>query len=406
MAQTTSPALPATSLEELIASPFVRVRRLIEGIEPGLDPIDMTIGEPRHPMPPMLQGALNEAFAGYAKYPPIQGTEELRAAIARWIGRRYPSLEGQIDASAHILPLMGSREGLFSAIFPALARRRDIAKPAVLMPNPFYQAYLAAAYAGGAEAVFLSTGPSTGFLPDLDAIPYETLERTAAFYLASPSNPEGAVADMDYLRKAIAMARQHDFLLLLDECYSEVYTDAPPPGGLETAFQTQSDFANVLVFNSLSKRSNVPGLRSGFIAGDANFLRTFSGFRNVAAPQMPLPVQHASAVLWSDEAHVEASRALYRPKFDAAVEILKDVLPVKKPAGAFFLWLNMEQIGGGEAAVKTFWKECGVKVLPGAYLAQTDSSGSNPGTDYIRIALVEDLARTREALQRLASFLS
>jgi aspartate/methionine/tyrosine aminotransferase len=366
----------------------------------------MTIGEPRHPMPPMLQGALNEAFAGYAKYPPIQGTEELRGAIARWIGRRYPSLDGRIDASAHILPLTGSREGLFSAIFPALARRRDIAKPAVLMPNPFYQAYLAAAYAGGAEAVFLPTGPSTGFLPDLDAIPRETLERTAAFYLASPANPQGAVADMDYLRKAVAMARQYDFLLLIDECYSEIYTDAPPPGGLETAFPTASNFANVLVFNSLSKRSNVPGLRSGFIAGDVQFLRTFSGFRNVAGPQMPLPVQHASAILWSDEAHVEASRALYKAKFDAAAEILQHVLPFEKPAGAFFLWLNMEQIGGGEAAVKTFWKECGVKVLPGAYLAQTDSSGSNPGTDYIRIALVEDLARTREALERLARFLS
>lgn len=406
MAQTTSPALPETSLEELIASPFARVRRLIDGIAPGLDPIDMTIGEPRHPMPPMLADALNEAFAGYAKYPPIQGTDELRGAIARWIGRRYPSLDGVIDASVHILPLMGSREGLFSAIFPALARRRDIAKPAVLMPNPFYQAYLAAAYAGGAEAVFLPSGSSTGFLPDLNAIPRDTLERTVAFYLASPSNPEGAVADTDYLRRAVAMARKHDFLLLLDECYSEVYTAAPPPGGLETALAAGSDFANVLVFNSLSKRSNVPGLRSGFIAGDARFLRTFSGFRNVAAPQMPLPVQHASAALWSDEAHVDASRALYRAKFDAAVEILRDVLPVEKPAGAFFLWLNMEQLGGGEAAVKTFWKECGVKVLPGAYLAQTDPSGSNPGTDYVRVALVEDLARTREALERVVRFLS
>jgi aspartate/methionine/tyrosine aminotransferase len=202
------------------------------------------------------------------------------------------------------------------------------------------------------------------------------------------------------------MARQHDFLLLLDECYSEVYTDERPSGGLETAFATASDFANVLIFNSLSKRSNVPGLRSGFIAGDARFLSTFSGFRNVAAPQMPLPVQHASAVLWSDEVHVEASRALYREKFEAAQDILQHVLPFEIPAGAFFLWLNMEQIGGGDAAVKTFWKECGVKVLPGAYLAQDDSTGYNPGADYIRIALVDDLARTGEALERLASYLS
>ena len=406
MAHMSSRPPQTTNLEELIASPFVRVRSLLADSESSLDPIDMTIGEPRHAMPPMLAGALNEAFAGYAKYPPIQGTDELRNAIARWIERRYPSLEGKIDPSAHILPLTGSREGLFSAIFPALARRSDIAKPAVLMPNPFYQAYLAAAYAGGAEAVFLPTTQSTGFLPDLDAIPSETLERTAAFYLATPANPQGAVADVGYLHKAIAMARRYDFMLLIDECYSEIYTAVPPSGGLETALSLGGDFSNVLVFNSLSKRSNVPGLRSGFIAGDPTFLATFSGFRNVAAPQMPLPIQHASAILWSDEAHVEASRALYKVKFDAAEEILRSVLPFEKPAGAFFLWLNLAQLGGGEAAVKTFWKECGVKVLPGAYLAQTDSSGSNPGANYVRIALVEDLARTREALERLARFLS
>ncbi len=402
--------LPASAhsadLERLIASPFARLRDLLGDAPPGAEPVDMTIGEPRHAMPGMLKGALEEAFAGYAKYPPIQGTPELTGAIADWLRRRYPAVAGALDPGRHILPLNGSREGLFSAIFPAIARRPGLQRPAVLMPNPFYQAYLAAALCGGAEPVFLPAGETTGFLPDLAAISEETLKRAAAFYLASPANPQGAVADAAYLAEAAALARRYDFLLLLDECYSEIYTGAPPPGGLEAAFATGGDFANVLVFNSLSKRSNVPGLRSGFIAGDGAFLASFSRFRNVAAPQMPLPVQHASAVLWSEERHVEASRALYMAKFDAAAAILGSVVPFRKPAGAFFLWLNMEHMGGGEAAAKTFWKECGVKVLPGAYLAQTDSSGVNPGAGFVRIALVEEPARTGEALERLARFLS
>jgi aspartate/methionine/tyrosine aminotransferase len=406
MGQNSSSSAPVNALTRLIASPFARIRALVDDIEPGQPPIDMTIGEPRHTMPPILAEALQEAFAGYAKYPPIQGTPELTGAIADWIERRYPQLRGGVDRARHILPLSGSREGLFSAIFPAIARRSDVAKPAVLMPNPFYQAYLAAAIGGGAEPVFLPTDEAGGFLPDLAAIPRETLARTVAFYLASPANPQGAVASLAYLTQAVELAREHDFLLFLDECYSEVYTGSAPHGGLEAAFALGGGFANVLVFNSLSKRSNVPGLRSGFIAGDEDFLATFSAFRNVAAPQMPLPVQHASAVLWSDEAHVEDSRALYVAKFDVAQKTLNEVLPFEKPAGAFFLWLNLEHLGGGERAATTFWKECGVKVLPGAYLAQTDKSGGNPGENFIRVALVDDLARTREALERLARFLS
>jgi aspartate/methionine/tyrosine aminotransferase len=388
-------------LARMIQSPFARLRAELDAIEPGLPPIDLTIGEPRHPMPPFLLDALQEAFTGYAKYPPIQGTPALLDAIAGWIERRYPSLAGAIEAGRDILPLSGSREGLFTVIFPAMARRSDVARPAVLMPNPFYQAYLAAAVAAKAEPVFLPCEEATGFLPDLDAIPAETLSRTVAFYLASPSNPQGAVASLDYLKRAVALARQHDFLLLLDECYSEVYTGAPPPGGLEAAHAGSGDFANVLVFNSLSKRSNVPGLRSGFIAGDADFLAAFSRYRNVAATQMPLPVQHASARLWSEEAHVDASRALYVEKFNAVRDLFAGVIDIDVPPGAFFLWLKMAHFGGGEAAAKTFWKECGVKVLPGAYLAQTDSSGRNPGADYVRIALVDDLTLTKEAIERL-----
>lgn len=395
-----------STLDRMIASPFVRVRALLDGIEPKQSPIDMTIGEPRHQMPEFLNGALQDAFGGYAKYPPIQGTPELRAAIADWIERRYPALSGVIQADRHILPLCGSREGLFSAVFPAIARRPELARPAILMPNPFYQAYLAAAVASGAEPIFLAADEAHGFLPRLDTISKDILSRTAGFYLASPANPQGAAASPAYLAKAINLAREYNFLLFLDECYSEIYSESPPPGGLEAAYKESQSFSNLLIFNSLSKRSNVPGLRSGFIAGDETFLEAFSRFRNVAAPQMPLPVQHASAVLWSDEAHVTASRELYAAKFAIARKILKDVLPYADPAGAFFLWLKVGHLGGGEAAVKTFWKECGVKVLPGAYLAQTDSTGRNPGADYIRMALVEDLSLTREALERLVRFLS
>jgi len=393
-------------LGEMIQSPFARLRTTLDGLEPGLSPIDMTIGEPRHPMPSFLGDALQEAFSGYAKYPPIHGTAELREAISGWTERRYPGLSGAIDPARHILPLSGTREGLFSAIFPALARRTDVAAPCVLMPNPFYQAYLAAAIAGKTEPVFLPTDETTGFLPDLDAIPSEILARTVAFYLASPANPQGAVASENYLAKAIGLARQHDFLLFLDECYSEIYTQEPPPGGLEVSWKLKAGFGNLLVFNSLSKRSNVPGLRSGFIGGDERFLAAFSRFRNVAGPQMPLPVQHASARLWSDEAHVDVSRALYAEKFAAAADILGGKLIPSKPPGAFFLWLRMDQFGGGEEAAKTFWKECGVKVLPGAYLAQTDSTGRNPGAEFVRLALVDDLTTTGEAVTRIARYIS
>jgi aspartate/methionine/tyrosine aminotransferase len=402
-----SPHAALADLGRLIHSPFARLRTLLQGVEPGMPPIDMTIGEPRHGVPAFLAGLLAEKIADYGRYPPIQGTPELLAAIAGWLVRRYPALAGAIEPARHILPLTGSREGLFSAVFPAMARRAGRAeRQAVLMPNPFYQAYLAGALAGGGEPVFLNAAQETGFLPDLDALPPELLARTAVLYLASPANPQGAIASRDYLARAITLARRHDFMLFVDECYSEIWYDSPPAGALEAAFGLGGDFVNVAVLNSLSKRSNVPGLRSGFIAGDAAFLADYARFRNVACPQMPLPVQHASAALWRDEAHVEESRARYAAKLSAAGRILGRDLSAGLPDGAFFLWLKVEQLGGGEAAATTFWKGCGVKVLPGAYLAQADAHGRNPGGPYVRIALVHELAPTVEALERLASLMS
>ncbi len=386
----------SADLTALVRSPFARLRALLEGISPGADPIDMSIGAPRHPAPEFIGEIIRAHTSDWQLYPPIRGTDALRGAIADWHARRYPPLAGQVDPEAHILPLSGSREGLVSATFLALARRPEAKRPVVLIPNPFYQAYAAGALVGRAEPRFVPATELTGGLPDFGAVPDDVLARTVAIFLASPANPQGVIASRAYLRGLIALARRFDIMLFVDECYSEIYADAPPPGALEVAVQTGS-FANVLSFNSLSKRSNVPGLRSGFCAGDADFISRFGAFRNVACPQMPLPVQHASAALWADERHVEASRALYREKF-ALAETIMGVAP---PDGGFFLWLDASALGGGEAAALRLWRQAGVKVVPGAYLAM-ETDQAIPGAERIRIALVGNVFDARDALERIA----
>ena len=393
------------SLDDLVASPFTRLGGLLEGVAPGASPIDLSLGEPRALVPSFLKPMLDEHLSEFGKYPPIRGILALRQAIAAWLSHRYPALAGHIDAETQVLPLNGSREGLFSAIFPALARKGSVTRPVVLIPNPFYQAYAAAAAAAGAEPVFLGCGAGGWFPPALDTVGSALLERTVALYLCSPSNPQGAVADRGYLARAIALARRFDFMLLADECYSEIYGDSPPLGVLETALAVSGSLANVVAFNSLSKRSGLPGLRSGFVAGDQMFIASFGRFRNVACPQVPLPIQHISAAAWSDERHVEEGRALYRANFDVADNLLQGRYGYRRPPGGFFLWLNMEAQGGGEAATKTLWKGCGVRLLPGKYLAREGASGDNPGTNHVRVALVHDPKSTGEALQRIVATL-
>jgi N-succinyldiaminopimelate aminotransferase len=394
-----------TSLDDLVASPFARLAELLHGIAPGAPPIDLSLGEPRALIPSFLGPTLEQHLSEFGRYPPIRGIPALRQAIAVWLSRRYPTLAGQVDAEAEVLPLNGSREGLFSAVFPALARKASIARPAVLIPNPFYQAYAAAAAASGAEPVFLDSAGATQFLPALDAIDEQLLRRTVALYLCTPSNPQGAVADRSYLAAAIALARRFDFMLFADECYSEIYSATPPPGALETAFASNDNFANVVTFNSLSKRSGLPGLRSGFVAGDPAFIAAFARFRNVACPQVPLPIQHVSVKAWSDEEHVEQGRALYRQNFDIADAVLQGRYGYRRPQGGFFLWLDLAAHGGGEEAVKTLWKGCGVRLLPGKYLARAGASGVNPGANHVRVALVHDSATTGEALGRIVATL-
>jgi N-succinyldiaminopimelate aminotransferase len=388
-----------------ILSPFTRLRRLLDGVAPGHEKtIDLTLGEPRETTPPFVAAKISEAEALFAKYPPIRGSDELRGAIADWIGRRY-GLAGAIDPAREILPCNGSREGLFYAAFPAVGRKQKqgiAGRPAILMCNPFYQAYLGGALATGAEPVFLDATAATGHLPDLDALEADTalLARTAALYLCSPANPQGAVADKAYVEHALKLARTYDFMLFFDECYSEIYSGAAPIGGLEVAAKTSEHFRNIVVFNSLSKRSNLPGLRSGFTAGDAEFIETLFEVRNLIGPQMPGPTQHASAAVWAEEQHVTANRLAYAAKYDIADEVLGTRFEYHRPAGGFFLWLNMDVIGGGEDAAITLWKRFGVKVIPGAYLAQTGRDGTNPGTPYVRLALVQNVGNIREALER------
>jgi aspartate/methionine/tyrosine aminotransferase len=399
------PRAAPTQLDDLVRSPFARLTLLLEGIAPGAAPIDLSLGEPKALIPPFLGPTLQDHVGEFGRYPPIKGIPALRQAIADWMGRRYPGLEGLIDADRHVLPLNGSREGLFSAIFPAMARKPKTERPVVLIPNPFYQAYAAAAAAAGALPVFLPSTAEAGFLPALEAIDEALLARAVAFYLCTPSNPQGAVADRSYLAEAIALARRFDFFVFADECYSEIYGDAPPPGTLETAYAESGSLANVVAFQSLSKRSGLPGLRSGFVAGDPEFIAAFGRFRNVACPQVPLPIQHVSAEAWADERHVEQGRARYRQNFAVADQVLGGRYAYRQPAGSFFLWLKMADFGGGEEAAKTLWKGCGVRVLPGTYLAQAEPDGVNPGTDYIRVALVHDADTTFEALTRIVGIL-
>ena len=400
---------PVSGLEALangtILSPFTRTRQLLDAIPAGhAQPIDMTIGEPRETMPPFLMDKLAEAQALYAKYPPIRGSEDLRKSIAAWLGRRY-GLATDVDYRREVHPLNGSREGLFFAMLPAAGRKHVKGRPAVLLPNPYYQAYIGSALAVNAEPVYLDATEETGHLPDLEALEADRdlLSRTVAFYLCTPANPQGAVADAAYLTKALELARAHDFILFCDECYSEIYSRDPPVGGLEIAAKTPQRFKNLIVFNSLSKRSNLPGLRSGFCAGDGDFLETLAEIRNLTAPQMPGPTQHASAAIWSEEQHVAVNRQAYRTKYDICDEVLGSRFGYKRPAGGFFLWLDMSQIGGGVDATVTLWKRCGVRVVPGAYLAQAGRNGANPGKKYVRIALVHNAATIREALERIVS---
>ena len=397
MAECEPPPLPASN-----RSPFVRLRELLGETPPGKPAISLAVGEPQHGVPDFVGPVLAAHIDEFGRYPMNKGTDAFCRAAADWLGRRF-ALPRPVNPNSEVLVLNGTREGLFLA---AVAARNWVTgragRPAVLMPNPFYAAYAAGAVAADCEPVYLPATATTGFLPDLDALPRALLARTVAFYIASPANPQGAVASRDYLGRLAALARRFGFLVFSDECYSEIYSREAPAGMLEAAGQ---DFANVVVFQSLSKRSNLPGLRVGFAAGDCHFLARFLDLRNVAAPQVPVPAQRVAIAAYADEKHVEANRALYRQKFDLADQVIGNRYGYARPPGGFFLWLDVTAQGGDEAATLRLWHEAGLRVVPGRYLARPQDDGSNPGEGFIRVAMVHDHDTTAEALHRLVAAL-
>ncbi len=359
---------------------FPRLRRLLDGVPPGGPERAMSIGEPKHPFPDWVGEVLAENVGEFGLYPPNDGSPELLAAIAGWIDRRF----GVTLPEGRILALNGTREGLFNAVVALAPETKAGRKPVVLVPNPFYQVYAVAALAVGCEPAYVPATAATGFLPDFASLPAEVLDRAVAAFICSPSNPQGAVAPRDYLADLLDLAERHDFRIHADECYSEIYRGDPPPGILEVAASRGADPERVVAFHSLSKRSSVPGLRSGFaVAGPEAMLR-MRRLRAYAGAPLPLPLQRVAERLWADEAHVAESRALYRRKYEIADRVFSGVQGCGAPEAGFFLWLPVED---GEAATLKAWRETGVKILPGAYLAR-DAGTGNPGAGYVRVAMV------------------
>ena len=397
-----SPAQQGIASAEGERSPFARVAELLAPYEPGKPLIALSLGEPQHAVPTFVGPVLAQHIADFGRYPIAKGIEPFRRAVANWLSTRF-TLPRPLDPESEILVLNGSREGLFFAALTAaryVGGRRGV--PAILVPNPFYPAYGAGARAANCETIYLPTTLANGFLPDLDALDEATLARTVAIYIASPANPQGTVASKQYFSRLKALADRFGFMILSDECYSEIYTKSAPGSALEVA---GPDFTNVVVFQSLSKRSNLPGMRVGFAAGDRKFLGAFHELRNVAAPQVPVPLQHVAVAAYNDETHVEDNRRLYRIKFDLADQILGGRYGYVRPAGGFCVWLDVSDRGGDEAATIKLYKEGGVRVLPGSYLARQQPDGSNPGAGYIRLALVADSETIAEALHRLVEIL-
>ena len=372
---------------------FPRLRNLLDAHAPGGDPIAMTIGEPRHPMPEFIGRILAENLAGFGVYPPNDGTPELLAAISGWIGRRY----GVSVAENRLMALNGTREGLYNALIALCPEAKGGKPPVVLIPNPFYQVYAVAALTVGAEPVYVPATAATGFLPDYANLPKDILDRTAIAFICSPSNPQGAVASADYLADLLALAETHDFRVFADECYSEIWRDTPPPGILAVANTTGADPERAVAFHSLSKRSNLPGLRSGFVAAGPQAMTHIRKLRAFAGAPLPLPLQKVAEAAWADDAHVDASRVLYQQKFADADATFAGMQGYQPPGGGFFLWLPVED---GEAAALKLWRETGVRVLPGAYLSR-DVGGDNPGNGYIRVALVAPRQETQRGLTQL-----
>jgi len=379
----------------LPAYAFPRLRALLDVHEPGGAAMHMTIGEPKHAFPAWVADIIAENAEGFGKYPPNDGTPELLEAIRDWVQRRYGV---GLDAGSQIMALNGTREGLYNACMALVPEQKGGDRPVILLPNPFYQVYMIGAISVGAEPMMVPATKESGHLPDYTALPAEVLNRVAAAYICSPANPQGAVASRQYWTDLIRLAEQYDFRIFADECYSEIYRGEAPTGALEVAQELGADPERVVVFHSLSKRSNLPGLRSGFVAGGPESLKRIKQLRAYSGAPLPLPLQRAAERVWADEGHVVENRHLYQQKFTIADRIFGDIPGYESPEAGFFLWLPVKD---GEASALKLWQETGVRVLPGAYLAR-EVDGFNPGKEYIRVALVhsnEDVERALTALR-------
>jgi N-succinyldiaminopimelate aminotransferase len=381
--------------------PFQRLRELFAGVEPAADltAINLSIGEPKHPTPEFIKRALTDNLSGLANYPVTQGSDELRRAIATWCRARYGV---ELDPANQILPVLGSREALFAFAQAVIDPTRHVKR--VLAPNPFYQIYEGAALLAGAQPFFLNTSPENGFAMDFDRVPEDMWETVQLLYVCSPGNPTGKVFNLNEWQRVFDLAEEHDFIIAADECYSEIYFDEddPPLGALAAAEMLDRDFNRLLVFNSLSKRSNVPGLRSGFVAGGADLVRQFLLYRTYHGSAMSPSVQAASAAAWSDEAHVMENRRQYREKFANVMPMLSESLSFSAPDAAFYIWAK---VPGDDDAVfaRELYRRKHVTVLPGSFLAR-DALGVNPGKGYVRIALVDGHDACVEASRRIVDF--
>ncbi|HUH38706.1 MAG TPA: succinyldiaminopimelate transaminase [Spongiibacteraceae bacterium] len=389
-------------INQLQPYPFEKLAALKAGIAPpaGLAPIALSIGEPKHPAPAFVLETLQRELKGFNLYPQTRGIAALREAIANWLQHRF-GLRA-VDPDTQVLPVSGTREALFSFAQAVVDRSSDAL---VLCPNPFYQIYEGAALLAGATPWFVQCRADRGWQPDFDSVPADIWRRCQLLYLCSPGNPTGAVVSMATLQRLIALADEFDFVIAGDECYSEIYNDeaAPPPGLLQAcAAMGRDDYARCVVFHSLSKRSNLPGLRSGFVAGDARLLAPYLQYRTYHGAAMPLPHQLASIQAWGDEQHVRDNRAVYRRKFDAVIARLNATLPVQAPDAGFYLWAATP--GDDTAFARELFRHSHVTVLPGSYLAR-ECNGHNPGAGRVRMALVAGEAECLEAAGRIAAFM-
>jgi aspartate/methionine/tyrosine aminotransferase len=358
----------------------------------------MTIGEPQHRYPPWIKDVLLEQIDGFNRYPANDGIEKLQVSIVKWFYRRF-GLE--LTSDKNIIPLNGTREGLYNVSMALCPESLNGKTPFVLIPNPFYQVYMISALSVNSEPLFIPTDENSGHLPDYLGLKADILNNTSAAYICSPSNPQGAVATVEYITALIELAEKYDFIIFADECYSEIYRDIPPPGFMEISGKLGADPKRVVTFHSLSKRSNLPGLRSGFAASGEENIKRMKQLRAYSGAPIPEPLQHISASVWNDEEHVIENRKIYEKKYDFADKIFADFDGYFSPAAGFFLWLD---VGDGEKTALKLWQSCGVRVLPGRYLAK-DFDGQSPGDRYIRVAMVAEPEETKNGLIKIREFL-